>query len=93
MIGWESLLLLLEGQLVNLPTPKNSFSKDIVITEDMDTPIFCTSKGPICFIAAYNQTCDKENRMMDLRWRQFRLFHEMSEHETEEVAPCCRCFF
>ena len=93
VIGWETLLLLLEGQLVNLPTPKNSYPKDIVISVENDVPIFCTSKGPIRFSAAYNQTCEKENRMMDLRWRQFRLFHEMSEADTEEMAPCCRCFY
>ena len=93
VIGWETLLLLLEGQLVNLPTPKNSYPRDIVITAEMDTPIFCTSKGPIRYTAAYNQTCEKENRMMDLRWKQFKLFYEMGESDTEQVPSCCRCFF
>ena len=36
------LLLMLEGQLVHLPTPKSHFAKDTVF--DSDTPILATLK-------------------------------------------------
>ena len=42
LIEWKSFLLLLEGDRVNLPAPKNHFSTDVCISED--TPIFATSK-------------------------------------------------
>ena len=42
MIAWKELLLLLEGQPVHLPSPKNHFSSDICISNDI--PVFSTSK-------------------------------------------------
>jgi hypothetical protein len=38
IIAWQDLLLLLEGQKVNLPAPKSHFAKDV--TFEGDTPIF-----------------------------------------------------
>ena len=37
VIAWKEFLLL-EGQIVHLPSPKNHFSKDVCINQD--TPIF-----------------------------------------------------
>ena len=45
VIEWKSLLLLLEGDIVKLPAPKNHFSSDVYI--DKDTPVFATSKSVI----------------------------------------------
>jgi hypothetical protein len=42
MIPWRDLLLLLEGQPVHFPTPKNHYKDDIYLTRD--TPIFATGK-------------------------------------------------
>ena len=48
MIPWKELLILLEGQAVHLPSPKNHYSNDICI--DKDTPIVATSKGEITYV-------------------------------------------
>lgn len=47
LIEWKSFLLLLEGDRVNLPAPKNHFAKDVCI--DSDVPVFATSKGIITY--------------------------------------------
>jgi hypothetical protein len=53
----EELLLLLEGQTVHLPTPKNIYARDICI--DRDTPIFATGKAEIKYIGKFNTTDDE----------------------------------
>jgi len=45
LIKWNDLLLLLEGDIVHLPAPKNQYTLDVCI--DKDTPIFATSIEPI----------------------------------------------
>ena len=35
MIAWKELLLLLEGQTVHLPSPKNHYASDITISSDV----------------------------------------------------------
>ena len=45
LIEWKSLLLLLEGDQVILPVPKNHFVTDVCINRD--TPVFATSKSVI----------------------------------------------
>ena len=52
MITWEELLILLEGQAVHLPSPKNHYSNDICI--DKDTPIVATRKSEITYVEKYN---------------------------------------
>ncbi len=47
MIPWRDLLLLLEGQPVHFPTPKNHYKDDICLTRD--TPIFATGKAVTTF--------------------------------------------
>ena len=54
LISWIDFLLLLEGELVNLPAPKNHFARDICLKSD--TPIFATSKEEILFRGRYNNT-------------------------------------
>ena len=46
MVDWKTPLLLLEGDVVNLPALKNHFSRDIYIRDD--TPIFMfNSQDPV----------------------------------------------
>ena len=45
LIAWNDLLLLLEGQTVHLPRPKNMFSTDMCIDRLNTIPIFGTSKS------------------------------------------------
>lgn len=77
VIQWKDLLLLLEGEPVKLPAPKNLFAEDVVI--DSDVPIFATSIGPIRFKAPYGVTNDMEDRMMAVRWKEFHFQHVFPE--------------
>ena len=47
LICWKDLLLLLEGEILTLPSPEKQFAIDICI--DTDIPIFATSKAKIEF--------------------------------------------
>ena len=61
MIAWKELLLLLEGQPVHLLSPKNHFSSDLCISNDI--PVFATSKSEI----RYNSTDATAHEMMAAR--------------------------
>ena len=89
-IAWKSFLLLLEGENVKLPAPKNHFSQDVII--DTDKPIFATSKSPITYTGGNNARDDREDRMMEVRWKNFAFTKEISEEEQKSIAPCHRCF-
>lgn len=84
LISWNNLLLLLEGENVNLPAPKNHFAKDICINSDI--PLFATSIGPI--------ECGNpgENYMMKVRWKTFQFTHEIPLDEQIKMSACGRCF-
>ena len=64
---WKELLLLVKGQTVHIPTPKNIYARDIYL--DRDTPIFATGKAEIKYIGKFNTTDEIENEMMSVRWR------------------------
>lgn len=88
-ISWEDLLRLLEGQNTKLPAPKNHFAKDIVI--DKDTPIFATGPYRIKHVGRVND--DRENHMMEVRWRVFEFYRRLTEAEiNDNIPPCPRCF-
>ena len=58
LIDWNDLLLLLGGETVTLPAPKNIYSKDIVISADV--AIFAASKSSIKHRDPYNASNDRE---------------------------------
>ena len=89
IIAWNDLLLLLEGQQVNLPAPKSHFAKDV--TFKSDTPIFCTTKRPLSYI---KNGCvdDRETEMMDARWKVLNVTYQIAEEEQRPVKPCSKCF-
>ena len=89
-IAWKNLLLLLEGELVHLPAPKNHFVTDISVSSDI--PIFATSKEKIKFKGPNNTWDEKEDRMMDCRWKLFQFIHEFSEENQKTIPPCGQCF-
>ena len=62
MVTWEELLILLEGQAVHLPSPKNHYSNDIYI--DKDTPIVANRKGEITYVEKYNSLDPTETNKM-----------------------------
>ena len=61
LIEWSDLLLLLEGQTIHLPRPKNVFATDLCIPRENTIPIFATSKRPIEFFGKYNSRDEREN--------------------------------
>ena len=74
---------------IYLPAPKNVCNKDIGIKNDV--PIFATSDMPIFF--AKGGSIDQVNtRMMEVRWRSFKLWKLIPEEERKELKPCPRCF-
>ena len=68
MIFWAHMLLLQEGDIVNLPAPRNFSKWDIDLSKD--TPIFATSDAPIVYIKG-GSVCHANTEMMNLRWRLF----------------------
>ena len=61
-MAWKELLLLLEGQTVHLPTPKNIYARDICINRD--TPIFATGKAEVKYIGKLNTIDDIEMKFL-----------------------------
>ena len=83
IIAWHDLLLLLEGQQVNLPAPKLHFRQDV--TFKGDTPIFCTTKSPLVYVR--NGFIDeRETEMMSARWQVLNLTHQLPENEQQEIV-------
>ena len=64
-------MLLLKGQTVNLPRPKNQFSSDLTISQDNAIPFFATSKNLVEYIGKHNVRDDLETEMMSSRWEVF----------------------
>lgn len=89
-ITWKDLLLLLEGETVKLPAPKNHFATDVVISSDV--PIFATSKAPLVFKGPYSVEDERETDMMNSRWRMIRFKHAFEEKDQKNVEPCGSCF-
>lgn len=89
-IAWKELLLLLEGQLVHLPTPKNHYAKDITI--DSDIPIVATSKSEIKFKDSLGATDPVEDEMMAVRWKKFTFHHRIAEADKKTPPKCTACF-
>ena len=89
-IAWSDFLLLLEGQTVNLPRPKNQFASDPLIDRSNNLAIFATSKSPIKYVGKFNLQDDRETDMMASRWQFFSFFHEIERPRV--IKSCSRCF-
>ena len=59
---------------------------------DKDIPVFATSKGPIRYVGRFSNPDEKEQEMMDSRWKIIKLKHQFSSYEQKQVQPCERCF-
>lgn len=90
LIAWKEFLLLLEGQMVHLPTPKNHFNKDICLNTDI--PVFATGKSQIKFIGRFNAEDERETEMMSVRWKYFELSHQIPQTEQKSLESCPSCF-
>ena len=89
-ITWKDLLLLLEGETVKLPAPKNLYAGDVVI--DKDVAIFATSKAPITYRGPYNTSDSDEDAMMMVRWNVMTFKHQFKEKDQKKATACGRCF-
>ena len=89
MISWKEMLLLLEGQPVHFPAPKNHYWKDVCLLSD--TPVVATSKSRVVF-ERNGKSGEVENEMMKARWKVFEFTHQIPYHEQKEVEPCGRWF-
>ena len=67
--------MLVEGQVVDLPSPKNHFAADICIKTDV--PIFATAKLKIVCTGKVNLPNNRETEMMDVRWKFFDFTHQI----------------
>jgi len=92
IITWSDFLLLLEGQTVHLPRPKNQFATDLEISRENTIPIFATSKSPIEFVGKYNVRDDKETDMMSSRWNRFVFTYQIPQEKVKHLEPCPTCF-
>ena len=90
IIEWSDFLLLLEGQTVHLPRPKNQFSSDLLVDRNNTIPFFATSKGAIEYLGKYNVRDDKECDMMASRWLMFTFGFQVENPKS--IEPCPRCF-
>ena len=90
LIAWKELLLLLEGQTVHLPSPKNQYCKDISLSTDI--PIFATSKSKIRYKEKFNLSDSMEDDMMDARWKFFEFFYQIPQSAQKDLEPCAKCF-
>jgi len=90
MITWSDFLLLLEGQTVNLPRPKNLYASDMRIDRSNTIPFFATSKGPIEYVGKFNVRDERETDMMSSRW--LTICFEKQIEEPKHVEPCAKCF-
>ena len=91
-IKWSDFLLLLEGQTVNLPRPKNQFSSDLTISRSNTISFFATSKNPIEYIGKYNIRDDRETDMMSSRWNVFTFHHQIPTENIKVLPRCPHCF-
>ena len=91
LISWNDLLLLLEGETVKLPSPKNHFVEDIVIKATNSIPIFATSKNRIEF-SKFSSDYLIETEMMNSRWNVINFTHVFPQEEQKDIKPCRHCF-
>ena len=90
IIAWSDFQLLLEGQTVHLPRPKNHYATDMCIQRENSIPFFATSREPIEFIGKYNIRDERESAMMSSRWHTFNFTHEIEN--VKNIDPCTCCF-
>ena len=89
VITWCDFLLLLEGEPVHIPTPRNHYRNDVCI--DRDTPIIATSVAKFRYQGSYQARSAEEDEMMESRWRTFTFFKKIPEAEEIEMMPCPKC--
>ena len=91
-ISWNQMLLLLEGQTVHLPRPRNLFPSDMEIPRENTIPFFATSKAALEYKGTYNTRDDSETEMMSSRWVVFTFHHKLPKEKIIPTKACPSCF-
>ena len=79
-IAWSDFLLLLEGQIVNLPHPKNQFATDLLIDRSNNLTILATSKAPVKYVGKFNLQDEWEIDIMASRRQMFSFNHQIAHY-------------
>ena len=76
------MLLLLESKTVKLPAPKNIYSEDIVVSNDV--LMFATSKTSIKHRGEpYNASDGRETEMVAARWENYEFHNQISPQKQD----------
>ena len=83
LICWKDLLLLLEGEKVQLPSPKNQFPTEVTAIS-----IFATSKKEIELVGKHNTLDDRERELIDVGLNIFTFTHRIKHIDQNVITPC-----
>lgn len=84
----EDVLLLLEGQTVNLAAPKKLYSKDLY---RQWYTLFQIKTFEMVYEDKHTIGDSVENGMMTARWRMFQFHHQIPEVQQKGITPCPKC--
>ncbi len=84
-VPWHDMLLLIEGQPVQLPAPKTHYTRDIVF--DKDTPVFATGQHSLVYVRS-GQVDERGTEMMSVRRRIFNFFYQIPSTDQKVIPPC-----
>ena len=93
-LSWDSLLVWLEGSAITVPVPRNQGAEDVLYTSA--APVFVSSgeKFRIGLEACMKENIsdrEKQNDMMDSRFRFFAFPCSRPAAELIQCPPCGRC--
>ncbi|CAE6960478.1 unnamed protein product [Symbiodinium sp. CCMP2592] len=93
-LSFDALLVLLEGQALEVPLPRNHFAANKVYTGTAGC--FATSGNklriPHCEAVKLNVLPAEQDAMMDARWQYFRFDHAFSAADIEKIEACASCY-
>ncbi|CAE7261067.1 unnamed protein product [Symbiodinium sp. CCMP2592] len=93
-LSFDALLVLLEGQALEVPLPRNHFAANKVYTGTAGC--FATSGNklriPHCEAVKLNVLPAEQDAMMDARWQYFRFDHAFSAVDIEKIEACASCY-
>ena len=83
LICWKDLLPLLEGEKVQLPSPKNQFPTEVTAIS-----IFATSKKERELVGKHNTLDDRERELIDVGLNIFTFTHRITHIHQHITTPC-----
>ena len=93
-LSFDSLLVWWEGEAFRVPLAQNHHKGDRLYKDR--APLFASSGGklriPLEEAVRMQVNPERQNDMMDARWRYFHHSVSMPPDPQKNVAPCARCF-